>query len=95
MEDVVPIGTDVERYVQDLEEGLVTPELGIEHSDFETDSSFFYQLVWNGMVLECGRKLDDLVVDHGMSVDEPVVVTVTLKEIPPPVLVDGRWMGAA
>ena len=95
MEDVVPIGTCVERYGQNLEEGLVTPELGIEHSDFETDSRFFYELVWNGMVLECGRKLEDLVVDHGMSVDEPVVVTVILKEIPPPVLVDGRWMGAA
>ena len=84
MEDVVPLGTCVERYGQDLEEGLVTPELGIEHSDFETDSRFFYELVWNGMVLECGRKLEDLVVDHGMSVDEPVVVTVILKESPPP-----------
>ena len=95
VEDVVPMITGVERYVQDLEEGLVTPELGIEHSDDETDSRFFYELVWNGMVLECGRKLEDLVVDHGMSVDEPVVVMVILKEIPPPALVDGRWMGAA
>ena len=95
VEDVVPIDTCVERYGQDLEEGLVTPLLGIEHGDFETDSRFFYRLVWNGMVLEDGRKLIDLVEDHGMSVDEPVVVTVILKEIPPPVLVDGRWMGAA
>ena len=92
MEDVVPIDTCVERYGQDLEEGLVTPKLGIDHSDYWNDPRSFYELVWNGMVLECGRKLEDLVVDHGMSVDEPVGVTVILKEIPPPVLVDGRWM---
>ena len=83
VEDVVPIFTCVERYGQNLEEGLVTSLLGIEHSDFETDSRFFYQLVWNGMVLEDGRKLIDLVEDHGMSVDEPVVVTIILKEILP------------
>ena len=80
VEDVVPIFTCVERYGQNLEEGLVTPLLGIEHGDFETDPTFFYELVWNGMVLECGRKLEDLVVDHGMSVDEPVDVMVIMKD---------------
>ena len=93
MEDVVPIFTCVERYAQNLEEGCVEG-FGIEHGDFETDPTFHYRLVWNGMVLEDGRKLIDLVVDHGMSVDEPVVVTVILKESPP-LFVDGRWRGPA
>ena len=77
VEDVVPIIKGVERYVQDLEEGLVTPKLGFD------SPGFVYELVWNDMVLNDGRIFENLVEDHGMSVDEPVDVMVILREIPP------------
>ena len=89
VEDVVPIIKGVERYVQDLEEGLVTPKLGFD------SPGFVYELVWNDKVLNDGGIFKNLVEDHGMSVDEPVDVIVILKELHPPVLVDARWMGAA
>ena len=75
MEHVIPIKTCVERYGQDLEEGLVAPDLRIPN-----DHSAYYELVWNGMVLECGMKFEDLVEDHGMPVDEPVDITVIMKD---------------
>ena len=77
VEDVVPMIEGVERYVQDLEEGLVTPKLGFD------SPGFVYELVWNDMVLNDGRIFENLVEDHGMSVDEPVDVMVILREIPP------------
>ena len=75
MEHVIPIKTCVERYGQDLGEGLVAPDLRIPN-----DHSANYELVWNGMVLECGMKFEDLVRDHGMPVDEPVDITVIMKD---------------
>ena len=87
VEDAVPIGQSVEEYGKHLEEGLVTPKLGIDRVG--DDIEFVYELVWNDMVLQCGRKFEDLVEDHGMSVDEPVVVVVVLKEIGR--FRNGRW----
>ena len=75
MEHVIPIKTCVERYGQDLEEGLVAPDLRIPN-----DHSVYYEAVWNGMVLKCGRKFEDFVEDHGMPVDEPADVTVIMKD---------------
>ena len=66
----------------------MTPKLGIDR--VRDDIEFVYELVWNDMVLPCGRKFEDLVEDHGMSVDEPVVVVVVLKEIGR-FRDDGRW----
>ena len=79
MEHVIPISTCVERYGQDLEEGLVASELRIPIDDWG-QSYARYELVWNGMVLDCGRKFEDLVEDHGMSVDEPNDIIVVTKE---------------
>ena len=41
---------------------------------------YVYELVWNGMILEPGMQFEDLVQDHGMSVDEPVDVFVVYWE---------------
>ena len=83
VEDFVPLGQSVERYSQDLEEGLVTAKLGQDHGDDDNRIEFHYELVWNDMILLDGRKFEDLVDDHGMSVDEPVVITVVLQEHSP------------
>ena len=80
-EDKVPIGTSVDLYVHYLESGLVTPKLGVRRCCFDSRPSFVYDLVWNGMILECGRKIEYLIEDHGMSVDEPVNILVILVEI--------------
>ena len=46
---------------------------------FDDGRDYLYILVWNGMVLEGGRTFEDLVRDHGMSVDEPNDVLVVTK----------------
>ena len=109
IENVVPIGRSVYWYWDALEHGMVTPRLCIGNmrmsmaltiddriagEDF--DKRFFFDLVWNGMILEYEGTFADLVENHGMSVDEPVDVMVVLRGFPPPDLVaDGRWMVAA
>ena len=82
-EDVIPTGTRVDLYKQLLETGHVYRCLGIySENDW---SRYYYELVWNDMVLECGKRFIDYVGEHGMSVNEPVVVTVILKsrDFPP------------
>ena len=80
--DRVPLDQDVERYVQDLEEGLVDPSFRIDTwsqgdlwEEWE-ECLHGYTLVWKDMELQCGRKFIDFVEDHGMPVDEPVDVMV-------------------
>ena len=46
-------------------------------------STYVWDFVWNDMLLEHGMEFEHLVDDHGMSVDEPVVITVVSKEHSP------------
>ena len=80
--DRVPLEQDVERYVQDLEEGLVDPSLCIEQwsQDDPWEDLHGYTLVWKDMELQCGRKFIDFVEDHGMPVDEPVDIMVVMTK---------------
>ena len=73
------IHTTICRFAQDLEEGLIAPELGLEYR-FDDDLEFCYLLVRNAMELMDGRKWEDLIRDHGMSVDEPNDVIVVTAE---------------
>ena len=68
------MGTDIPRRL--LAEGKIT--LSSEY--VPGWSVYVYELVWNGMILEPGMQFEDLVQDHGMSVDEPVGVSVVFRE---------------
>ena len=83
LEDHVPWYRGVERYVQDLEEGLVDPSLCIEQwsQDDPWEDLHGYTLVWKDMELQCGRKFIDFVEDHGMPVDEPVDIMVVMTKL--------------
>ena len=70
MEDVVNWNVCIERYTQELEEGLVERRLGLPW-DSQIDGCN-YQLVWNDMELAFGRRFSNYVEDHGMPVDKPV-----------------------
>ena len=83
----------IERFVQDLEEGLITPALGLELWN-PFDAEFCYLLVWNGMELLDGRVWEDLVDDHGMSVTEPNdIINVTAEVADVNRLANGRNWG--
>ena len=60
----------IERYTQDLEEGLIERRLGLPW-DSQIDACN-YQLVWNDMELAFGRRFSNYVEEHGMSASEPV-----------------------
>ena len=62
------------RFVQDLEDGHITPALQLEL--WESLSGPCYRLVWNDMVLEEGQDWWDVVVEHGMSFIEINIITV-------------------
>ena len=81
--DRVPLDQDVERYVQDLEEGLVDPSFCIDKwsQDDPWEDLHGYTLVWKDMELQCGRTFIDFVEDHGMPVDEPVEIVVVKTEL--------------
>ena len=90
----IPTGTCVDLYKQLLEEGYVVPQLHIYSGNGW--SRYYYELVWNGLALECGKEFIDDVEEHGVSVNEPVVVTVILKsrDSPPPPGDDkSQWWG--
>ena len=70
----------VDQFTQYLEEGSITPGISLEHNGFDDGRDYLYILVWNGMALEGGRTFEDLVRDHGMSVDEPNDIIVVTKE---------------
>ena len=85
------MGMGVDCFTRYLEEGLITPGLKLEHNGgLAWDGThggielihrdYLYILVWNGMILESERNFEDLVLAHGMSVDEPNDVIVVTKE---------------
>ena len=85
------MGMGVDQFTQYLEEGLITPGIKLEHNGGMAWSGrhggielehrdYLYIPVWNGMVLESERNFEDLVLAHGMSVDEPNDVIVVTKE---------------
>ena len=83
MADVVSLDDGIERYSQDLEEGLIAPALLIDDDTHGDRNYFFYVLVWNGIELSQSksRTFLEFVEEHGIPVEEPVVVMVVLREI--------------
>ena len=84
-----PATEGIERFVQHLEEGLITPELDKKYRfGDERRDDFGYALVWNGIELLDGRIWEDLVLDHGLSLHGPndiiVVITERMRVQPPP-----------
>ena len=79
----VYVGVAVDEFAQHLEEGVITPDLDLGDTDYGGSRDYFYILVWNGMVLEDGRKFADIVRDHGMSETEPNDITVVKHECVP------------
>ena len=80
MTDVVSLDDGIERYEQDLEEGLIAPELRIDDDTHGNRDLFHYSLVCNGIELLSGRRFEDVMEEQGITVDEPVDVTVVLIE---------------
>ena len=68
------------RFVQDLEDGHITPALQLEM--WESLSGPCYRLVWNDIVLEEGRHWEDAVDEHGMSFTEINIITVVRLPMP-------------
>ena len=74
--------TTVWRFAQALEDGYVTPEFFLDYGRYY-DREFCYLLVWKDMSvgkLEDQRTWEDLIRDHGMSVDEPNDIIVVIAE---------------
>ena len=80
MADVVSLDDGIERYCQDLEEGLIAPELLIDNDTHGNRDSYHYVLVCNGVELLDGRKFEDVVEEQGITGEEPVEVMVVLIE---------------
>ena len=70
----------IERFVQDLEEGNITPALDLELGD--RLSTVYYLLVWNDIVLRERLNWGNLVLELGMSLAEPNDITVVYVESP-------------
>ena len=70
----------IARFVQDLEEGNITPALDLELGD--RLSTVYYLLVWNDIVLREGLNWGNLVLELGMSLTEPNDITVVYVESP-------------
>ena len=77
--DAVSLDVGIERYGQDLEEGLIAPALRIDDDTHGDRDKYFYVLVWNGIELLDGRTFLDIVVEQGIPVEEPVEVMVVLR----------------
>ena len=74
----VYVDSSVDEFAQFLEEGAITPDLDL--GDGDDRDKYQYILVWNGMVLDDGRKFADIIRDHGMSETEPNDITVIKQE---------------
>ena len=88
------MGMAVNAFTEQLEEGLVTPELNLQHHCRSNGMAwcnrhaglelvhvdYIYEPVWNGMVLADGATFGDYILAHGMSLDEPNDVYVVTKE---------------
>ena len=81
--DTVSLDVLIKQYEQDLEEGLIAPALLIDDDTHCDRNYFFYVLVWNGIELSQSksRTFLEFVEEHGIPVEEPVVVMVVLREI--------------
>ncbi len=75
-EQIVYVGMAVDEFTQHLEEWLNKPELDLDENGDDSSRNYTYILVWNGIVLEDGRRFADIVRDHGMSETEPNDITV-------------------
>ena len=85
LEDNVPWYRGVERYVGDLEEGLIEPSLRTPDLNYD---DYGYALVWKGMELKAGRSnvwehgmaFSDYLWDHVMQVGDPMEITLVKQE---------------
>ena len=78
--DVVSLDDRIERYCQDLEEGLIARELLIDDYTHGNRDLYHYVLVCTGVEWLCGRTFEDVVEEQGITVDEPVDAMVVLTE---------------
>jgi hypothetical protein len=69
----IPSGTGIERYTQDLEEGLVLDSLKVE-CDAEGNQFWWYALVYEGTQLQDGQCFDWYGVPEDVIVDITVIV---------------------
>ena len=88
------MGMAVHAFTEQLESGMVTPELNLHHHMRSNGMAwcnrhagielvhvdYIYEPVWNGMVLADGATFGDYILAHGMSLDEPNDVYVVTKE---------------
>ena len=70
----------IARFVQDLEEGNITPALDLKLGYRHT--TVYYLLVWNDVVLREGLNWGNVVVELVMSLIEPNNITVVYVERP-------------
>jgi hypothetical protein len=92
-EHSVFVGMEVNVFTDQLEDGLVTPELNLRTHLRSKGMDWFnrwagiellhidyiYKLVFNDVVLEDGSNFVDYVLHHGMSLDKPNDIYVVTK----------------
>ena len=69
------------RFVDALETGMITPELDTAYRFGDHRFEYSYVLVYNGIELLNGTMWDELVRDHGLSLEEPNDIIIVATEV--------------
>ena len=69
------------RFVNALENGMILPELDTAYRFGDHRFEYGYVLVCNGIELLNGTTWAELVLDHGLSLEEPNDITIVTTEV--------------